>query len=512
MEYYQESNQQLTNSSMSNSLKFFHFLNSLFIFIIFSLNFLGSPAIKFVYLAYVIVVLLCTFSYSIEEIFPQLITLLFVEGQGRLVWEYQGWSRIIFDITCMIAILRIFITHRKFYDPKVVPLPLIVLISLHFIWYIVQFSNVNAASVFGVASAMKIYIFPIFLFLGITMSNLSVQSKHFRYFSLTFIILMILELSLSVYQYQEKEALVFQISSYYFKATRDGVFTGLLYRPFATTYLPGAFSIFIFLTIGIMFFKKTNWKFSLLRFFIIGFSIYNLILSQVRSALVKYALIIFIIYLGDLLFHRFSFRKVVPLVFGIFLTIFLAKSVLVNFLNTEDENIEYAVERASSLTDSSKLKSQRIDVDTFFNVVSEKISDYPIGVGPGMTGAAASINSDFLKSDPIFNARTLWTYDNLFISLIIDLGIGAFIYVAILLIIPIYFLRSLFAFYKEKMQEPYQIILVCTASLTVIILGNWGALGIPYNPESFFFWFFSGIGFLTISEYNKFLPPKNENP
>jgi hypothetical protein len=503
MKYLQDTNNSESPIEMSHTLRFFHLLNFLFIVIIFALNFAGSPTIKFVYLGYIGLILICTFSYTLDKILPEIITLLFLEGQGRLVWEYQSWSRIIFDLICLLSILRIFIINKKFYNPKVIPLPIIVIISLHIVWYMVQFTNVNSASLFGVIGALKIYIFPIFLFLGLTLTKISIKSKHFYYFIFTFVFVLVLELILNYYQTIEREKLVFQISQYYYTATRDGVFTKLLYRPFATTPLPGALSIFIFLTIGFMYLYPTSWKKSFFRLLIVGFSIFNLIICQVRSALVKYILILFLIYLGDLIFHRFKFKKVVPLILSIFLTIYAAQTFLVKYLESEDENIAYSVERATSLADTGKMKSQRIDIDTFFNVLIERLTNYPFGVGPGMTGAASSINQDFLATDPLLNNRTLWTYDNLYISLFIDLGIGAFNYIFLVLLIPAYFFKSLLLFYRDKLESPYLVILVCFSTQIVIIIGNWGALGLPYNPESFIFWFIAALGFLTIAENQK---------
>jgi hypothetical protein len=56
-------------------------------------------------------------------------------------------------------------------------------------------------------------------------------------------------------------------------------------------------------------------------------------------------------------------------------------------------------------------------------------------------------------------------------------------------------------FYAKKNYEPYKILLVCFSITLIILGGNWGAVGLTYNPESFIFWFFTSLGFITISNY-----------
>lgn len=508
MKYLQEAIHPTQSEEKSNTLIFFHFINLFLVLINFALNFMGNPILKYFYLLHVVFIIIVAFSYRLEQIFPEIISLFFLEGQGRILWEYQGWSRIIFDSTLLIAAIRVFIINRKFYDRKIIPLPIIILIALHLLWYSVQFFNIYAASLFGVIGAIKIYIFPILLFLGLSLSKLDSNNKNFTNLLLFFALIMILELFLNYYQLTEKQDFLYKMSSYYYTATRNGVFTGLLFRPFATTQLPGALSVFIFLTAGLLYIRNLSWKQSILRLAIIGFAIFNLIICQVRSALIKYLLIIGIIYLGNIIFHRLKLKKIFPLLFVLLMSVLVSQNIdsrLSRLLSSADnESLSYSVDRVTSLADTGKMSGQRIDSQVFFTKIFNQISEYPLGVGPGMTGPAASINQDFLNKDPLLNKNTLWTYDNLFISLFIDLGIGAIFYIALIFTIPAYFSRMLIKYYKNKDEEKFRLLLICTSSLVVILLGNWGALGLTYNPESFIFWFFSALGFYTISDTREF--------
>jgi hypothetical protein len=169
-----------------------------------------------------------------------------------------------------------------------------------------------------------------------------------------------------------------------------------------------------------------------------------------------------------------------------------------------DKNLEYAIARTASLGDSKSVSSSRISYDSLGTILETKLSIYPLGVGPGMTGAASSINSEFLNNDPVITTNYVWTHDNLIVALIIEFGYGAIFYIILILLIPIYFTQELIKLYKKKNEEKFRITLVCTSMLFVIIIGNWGANGIPYNPESFFFWFFSALGFCTLADQRIF--------
>ena len=463
---------------------------------------------------HVIFIIITSFIYRLDQVLPEIITLFFIEGQGRILWEYQSWARIIFDFSILISVSRVFLLRRKFFDLKIVPLPIMILIVCHVLWYSIQLFNIYAASVFGVISALKIYIFPILMFLGFSMSNINVNSKHFTRLLIFFTSILTAELFLNYYQFLEKQNLLYQISSYYFTAMKNGIFTGLLFRPFATTQLPGALSAFLFLTVGFLFFRPLSFKKSLLRTVIIAFSIFNLIICQVRSALIKYLLIIGLIYLGGIIFHRLKFKKVFPLllllIIGLGVLQDLDSKLNSFFSSTNDETLSYSVDRVTALAQTGKMKSSRIDSETFITKVFDQISEYPLGVGPGMTGPAASINQESLLTDPLLNTKTLWTHDNLFISLFIDLGIGAIFYILLIFSIPIYFVKALIKFYKRKDEHHFQIVLICTCSQVVILLGNWGALGLTYNPESFIYWFFAALGFYSISSsraiHERFIP------
>ncbi len=118
-----------------------------------------------------------------------------------------------------------------------------------------------------------------------------------------------------------------------------------------------------------------------------------------------------------------------------------------------------------------------------------------------MTGAASSVNQSEIINNPFIKKEFLWTSDNLIISFALDLGIGGLFLLTLIIFIPIYFVKYLLKMYAHKDEFHYHLLLICTSSALVIILGNWGAVGLTYNPESFIFWMYAAFGFKIIGKY-----------
>lgn len=492
---------KLQELESNNKLLALHGLNVALLLINFSLNFIGNPALKYVYLSQVLLILSSVILYNFEQVLLEIIILMFIEGQGRILWHYAPWSRITFDIITLLAVIKIFIAKKRIYDQKILPWPIMALIALHFSWYILQLFNVNAASIFGAVAATKIYIYPIFLFLAVTLSNLSPSNKNFKHMLYLFCLLLLLEIGLNYFHFTTKQNHLYLISSYYYKAMRDGIFTDNLFRPFATTALPGVLAVYLFLTVGFMFFLQKNLKTSIVKWIIISLSIATIITCQIRSALVKYMFTIALIQLGTMFYKRFSIRSILPFFIVILTIISFSNNVMNNTKENEDENLTYAINRASSITEIEKVKSSRLNIKNFGKIVIDKISKYPFGVGPGMTGAASSVNQEAIAKNPFIKKDFLWTSDNLIISFALDLGIGGIFFLSLILLIPVYFIKYLLKMHTQKDEINYNYLLICTSTTIVIIVGNWGAVGLTYNPESFMFWLFSAIGFKTIGQF-----------
>jgi hypothetical protein len=503
MNYLQAATVEANDKFKSRLLKLLLFVNFLAVILTFSLNFLGLPILKYHYLIHIFIAIVAIALFDFFQIFPIILTLFFLEGQGRIIWEYENWSRIIFDSLVFIAVIKIFITKKKIVDFDKIPIPLIIIISLHFLWYAVEFSNLYSVSTFATLAATKVYLYPILLFLGLSQIDFNIYQVDFQKNLNFFIFLIVLELTLTFYQFNMKENFLIHISPYYMKAMKDAIFTGKFFRPFGTSYLPGAISAYFWVTVGFLFLKSKSKLGAILRTVLIGATSYAFILCQVRSAFIKFLLIILAIHIGELIYFRFRIKSLAGTIL-ILLILFFGNQYIANDKSpSADVGIDHARNRMLALNDVDKMKSSRLDTDGFVKMATTKLMDYPLGLGPGLTGPAGGMSREALVGNRFINLDMLWSGDNLFVSLIIDFGIGAIFYILMLFYIPSYFMSFLYTYYKNKAYEPFKILLVCFSSILVIIFGNWGAVGITYNPESFAFWFFVALGFSTIAKFKK---------
>ena len=84
-------------------------------------------------------------------------------------------------------------------------------------------------------------------------------------------------------------------------------------------------------------------------------------------------------------------------------------------------------------------------------------------------------------------------------ALLMELGLGAFFYYGVLFLSVFYIGHKMLLYAQRKVDsEALSLIKVCFISIIVIIIGNWGREGIPYNPESFFFWFWVSQAFYQV--------------
>ena len=428
-------------------------------------------------------------------------TLFFIEGQGRILCEYNDWARIIFDSLVFAAVMKIFIVRKKVVDFRKVPTPLIVIIALHFLWFLVEFTNLYSLSAFSVLASSKVYIYPLLFFFGLTQIDMDVFSADFQKSLNLIMLIILLELILAIYQFNLKESFVLQISAYYTMPLKHNVFIGKMYRPFGTTHLPGVVAIYTYLTIGFLFLKNESKKLFTLRAIFIVASSYVFILCQVRSAFVKYLMIIVIIHLGEIIYYRFRPKELIGLILIPIMLFYGSQYVFGTNDSTGDDSLDHARDRMLSLNEVDKIKGSRLNSKDFAEMAVAKLMAYPFGFGPGIAGPAGSLVINQLPGNHFLRDDMLWSGDSLPIALIIDFGFGAIFYLLMLVYIPFYFLRFIIILYRKKLYTPYKILLVCFATSAVIIFGNWGAVGLTYNPESFVFWFFNALGFATIAKF-----------
>lgn len=476
-------------------------LSNLFVvlFIIhFILNFLGVSQLQYFYLIELAVFVAMIFLCDPTDVLPYFFPLAMIEGQGRVLWSYGAAFRIIFDVFLILIAFRIFYTKKRLIDVKAIPNYVYLLIFFHFVWYGIQLFNPNAVGLFGVLAASKAYILPFIIFLSF-LANDGLSRDENLYKTRNLLLLTLgLESLLVIYQFSMGDTFITALHPYYASIIGDS-FTGILYRSFGTTHLPGGYSIYIALFIPLVFISPPKKKiYLLIQFVVIALSLYAIFLSQVRSTFIKVALMTMAISFGIFLRGDQKFKKLVKLSFSLLIGIFLLNSLT---FNTADVDGKYknALIRFYSIFDSRTLTESREGPSKAIGYILKKLDDAPLGLGPGRTGAASGINKDKIRNDPVYGVAESWAWDNLFISLSIDFGVGMFFYLLVIILLPLKLLNhAIRAFIKNNRIFPT--LWVTSIASLIILLGNWGAIGLPYNPESFCFWFYIALGFKNVEE------------
>lgn len=483
----------------SNKIKW---LNYSWLGLIFALNFAASPSIKYVHLLYVGFVFFSLLAFDLKSVIQIFIGFSFVEGQGRIVWEYNSFFRIVFDLFLVIVIIRSFIKNegkKKFIE--IIPKPMMVLIAFHFLWHFIEIFNVDLINMIAPIAATKMYVLPFFVFLVLNQNKDTFKDEYLNPVINLVIFLLLAECTLSMWQIIHYEKHMLAISAYYAKSMRGGVFTGAQFRPYGTTHLPGGISVYIFLTIGIVFLKqKLTKKYLTFIICLISFCSLVLLLCQVRSSMLKFGLIISGAFLALILNSKNRISILIRLLFGgiIFIPIFImlfGSAIQERF--TQIENIESSLARWEGMADASHLASQRVTPFLAFGIMLDRLEKFPFGIGPGMTGAASSLSTDQINSDPFLKLEDFWGYDNFYLSMVIEYGYGCIFYLLYIFSIPIILMNRLKKMFFAGDYINSRIVMICLINIATILMGSWGANGFPYNPESFYFLFWSAIGFNT---------------
>ena len=152
----------------------------------------------------------------------------------------------------------------------------------------------------------------------------------------------------------------------------------------------------------------------------------------------------------------------------------------------QDQN-QVAVERSLSLFDYQAVGHARRGAwDRFAKYAAE----VPFGAGFARVGAAAGAFSKLHHQDVHFGYKHFFS-DNFWITALVEIGLPGMVFITLLLVAILFFgVRNFFKIRRPSLKILHLAVL---CSLISIFMGLYGAEGVLYNPESSFFWFFSGV-------------------
>ena len=471
----------------------------------FAFNMMGSKAVITTFIVIAVFSAVAAFVYDPKDSFLLVFPLVYIEGQGRILLGYNPIARVLFDLYLVLIVARTFIKYKKVCDRKVIPTLLFTLINLHFVWFIFLLFNPNGPGPLLSFAASKYFIFPFLFFYAVSQSKIYFSSDTLDKLFFISSSILILTGALSVIQLLEGESFMYKVTNNYKTLfAHFNYFYGEFFRPWGTSHQPGGMSTYFFLSLPLIFHsantKRKNLKGIVFSLTLVS-SVVTLFLCNVRSAMIKFAALLFTSSLAILLYTKNKlniFRGLVLMMIIMIPGFFYMADKQTDLMSKFD--FSYNLNRLQELTSIEEVKGQRSGFNEIFEGVVNQI-DLPLGEGLG-------ISSGMLKGIKSYRSKRFhkglyyyWSRDNLYYFLFLELGLGAITFFLIMLVNSLYLIKMyLFAHKHKNHKLAKHLASVASLSLLLIIF-NWGAVGFTFNPESFFFWFYAGIAY---NSYQKF--------
>lgn len=412
---------------------------------------------------------------------------IWFQGFLKIVSNYHPFIHVGADAVVIALLLKVLFKNMG--QHKKAP-PLTWLFVIHFSWIFIMLFNPYSLSMVSSIAGSKVYISMFLLyFIGYYLVNSLTDVK--RLFAV-FAVLGAVQTFFAIYQGIRGPSSVLSLHpGFQIPLAKMGSYA---FRPFGLTHIPGGPSVYIYMVLPFLayfiYYSRSQWVrlFSIVLPPLIGVALF---MCQVRSAIAKaaIALILFIFTMSTSRMPVSLSRRFLYLTGAVSVgcvTLFAMFSILGYSVDSYDDN-ERSLERSLTAFDFEAMSNARRGA---FNRFLMYASDVPFGAGFSRVGAAAGAFADLHKTDPHFPQRYFFS-DNLFVLLVIEIGIPGLLIVASM-ILSILFIG--FRIWRREMRPrllgPQMAIL---SSLVAITAGSYGAEGIVYNPESCFFWLFSGV-------------------
>ncbi len=464
-------------------------------------NYLGLPLVMYMYLVQMLAIGGLCFVERVDRIIWPFIIFSFFEGQGRVLWGYNPIFRLVFDIFLSLIALRGIIITKQFFAKGIVPNSIRLFFTLHMIWFCLELFNPNGAGFFASLATAKYYVFPFLLFFLFLNFPIDLDSKWVQKNLMIYFITIISLAGLTIVQNINGDTFMDGISMNYkilFPAYEN--FRGLTFRPWGTTFVPGGMGVYYFLSCGLILLirpkilskKLPLQALSRLTLLLGGLIIlFSSFIGQVRSATMKMVAVFLIFNFLKFLGSKYK-AKYTASVFVLFFIGFALSTTSLSSILPFDIDIDMALSRWEGLANSD-ITSHRAGMNEIIHNL-EKRAELPFGYGVGMT-------QSFL---PAFGERRaqyvdiplwyFWSMDNLVAFLILELGIGALFYIFLILSVNTSLLGMTISLLRKGEYKRFKIVGLSFTMVFIITIFAWGSVSIPFNPVSFFFWFWAALG------------------
>jgi len=413
-----------------------------------------------------------------------------LEGFLKVVSNYNPIIHVGSDILviflCLKAAIQAFTRRESM--PIEVP-PLIFLFLLHFGWVIVTIFNPYGLGLVPSLAGAKLYVTMVFLFFFGFYQTKSMKDAH--HYMIPFLAVTLLHTGFGIYQGLVGEQSVLSLHPRY--AVQLAKYGTTAFRPFGLTNLPGGPAVYMALVFPFILYFIFTVRSKLIKWILLSYipaGIFLFLLCQVRSSFLKGIIGSLIFTLGAFIYLARDSRKLAAILvtatIGIAGGVYFLPQIMAMSIEENASN-EDAIDRSLTVFDIDQIsRSRHGSLDRIVKYSSEA----PFGAGFSRIGAAAGAFEDAHRADPFFGANHFFA-DNFWVAVLAEEGIpGVIIFSLILFFLLFKVWRSIFQ--CDDMHRK----LLCWAifgSMAGVMMGLYGAEGILYNPDSCFFWFFSGL-------------------
>lgn len=406
------------------------------------------------------------------------------EGMAKIITNYNPIVHVGADLLVVALTVRWFLAYllkRETVSER--RPPLIPLFVLHCIWFLIEFMNPYSIGLVPSLAGAKVYLtMPLLYVFGFYLAR---DGKNVRWFMAVWVLTVLIQVVTGLYQASAGPQSVLRLSPGY-AIPLQKFDASYAFRPFGTTNLPGGASLFVALATPFVLYFIFSARSWLVRLSLLGLlpgALFLVLVSQVRVQLMKMTLgsaLFFFIALG---WASSNVRKkllvALPAVAAVIL--FAIPHLTENWVDDKR-----GIERSLTLFDPKLASQARAGAG---ERVIRYAKEVPLGAGLSRTGAAAGKFWAENNASPWY--QNGFFTDNFWAATIAEMGIpGSAILTAI--IFSVLFIGSK-GIVRSRNPENRLLQAAVFCPLVTIVLGLWGAEGVLYNPESAFFWFFSGV-------------------
>jgi len=419
------------------------------------------------------------------------LTYLMFEGTFKIFSNYHPIIHVGSDILLIFVFTRLWIRHRSegfkhLAQTRTQLYTIISFLALFWIWVLAQFFNPWGLGIVPSLAGLKVYFTPMLIFFTVAFFLKEDEIRTIPFYVLT---LGLIQIAFALADWIIGPTLLANLHPRY--ASFLVKFMGETYRPFGTTAVPGAPSVWMYHTLvgalAVAYFlrlpKKKGkgpsqwWYVPLVCYLPLAFTV--LIACQVRVILVRFVVMALIG--GFFAGKRFSAALIAISIPLALLFSFQQNPEKINQQPQQEvlNRVGAAVARARSLENPETWLKAREGAWEGMKWVARYTT---MGIGLSRVGASAGPWKERISADQHFGKDFSFA-DSLPRALFTEIGLGGLVAYALLMMVLL----------AQLVGTRHYLGYIVAANCFIMILAGYGSEGILYQPDASFFWLYSAL-------------------